>query len=96
MHGIQLCSYGRAHPSLILQEELCIKCSSSIDDKIPLHGLDSQHTKCRFQSHDGTNDIYALERFGHTQSLVRDLGGNFANPSPPMSNACMTILLWCL
>ena len=40
MHGIQWCSYGRAHPSLILQEELCIKCYSRIDDKIPLHGLD--------------------------------------------------------
>ena len=87
MHVIQLCSYGRAHPSLILQEELCIKCYSSIGDKIPLHGLDSQHNRCRFQSHDETNDIYTLERSGHTQSLVRELGGKCANPLPPVSNA---------
>ena len=64
MHGIQLFSYGRAHPSLILQEELCIKCYSSIDDKIHLHGLGSEHNRCRFQSHDGTNDIYTLEKSG--------------------------------
>ena len=87
MHGIQLCSYGRAHPSLILQEELCIKYYNSIDDKIPLCGLDSQHNRCRFQSHDGTNDIDTLERSGHTQSLVRDLGEKCANPLPPVSNA---------
>ena len=77
----------RANLILILQEELCTKCYSSIDDKIPLRGLDSQHNICRFQSHDGTNDIYALERSGHTQSLVRDLGGKCANPLPPVSNA---------
>ena len=77
----------RAHPSLILQKELCIKCYSSIDDKIPLHGLDSQHNRYRFQSHDGTNDIYTLERSGYTQILVRDLGGKCANPLPPVSNA---------
>ena len=74
-------------PSLILQEELCIKCYSSIDVKIPLRGLDSQHKRCRFQSHDGENDIHTLERSGHTQSLVRDLGGKHANPLPPVSNA---------
>ena len=77
----------RAHPSLILQEELCIKCYSSIDGKIPLRGLDSQHNRCRFQSHDGTNDIYTLDRSGHTQSLVRDLGGKCANPLPPLCQA---------
>ena len=77
----------RAHLILILQEELCIKCYSSIDDKIPLRGLDSQHNRCKFQSHDGKNDIYALERSGHTQSLVRKLGGKCANPLPPVSNA---------
>ena len=77
----------RAHLILILQEELCIKCYSSIDDKIPLCGLDSQHNRCRFQSHDGTNDIYALERSRNTQSLVRDLGGKFANPLPLVRNA---------
>ena len=87
MHGIQLCSYGRAHPSLILQEELCIKCYSSIDGKIPLRGIDSQHNRRRFQSHDGENDIHTLERFGHTQSPVRDLGGKHANPLPLVSNA---------
>ena len=65
-------------PSLILQEELCIKCYSSIDDNIHLHGLDSQHNRCRFQSRDGTNDIYALERSRHTQMLIRDLGGKCA------------------
>ena len=77
----------RAHRLLILQEDLCIKCYSSIDDKILLRGLDSQHNRCKFQSHDGTNDIYTLERSGHTQSLVRDLGGKCANSLPPMSNA---------
>ena len=77
----------RAHPSLILQEELCIKCYSSIDDKIPLCGLDFEHNRCRFQSHDGKNEIYTLERFGHTQSLVRDLGGKCANLLPLVSNA---------
>ena len=77
----------RAHHFLILQGELCIKCYSGIDDEIPLHGLDSQHNRCRFQIHDGTNVIYTLERSGNTQSLVRDLGGKCANPLPPVSNA---------
>jgi hypothetical protein len=77
----------RAHLILILQEELCIKCYSSIDDKIPLHGLDSQHNRCGFQSHDGTNDMYTLEGSRHTQSLVRNLGGKCANPLPLVSNA---------
>ena len=43
----------RENHLLILQEELCIKCYSSIDGKIPLHGLDSQQNRCRFQIHDG-------------------------------------------
>ena len=77
----------KAHRLLILQKDLCTKCYSSIDDKIPLRGLDSQHNRCRFQSHDGTNDMYTLERSGHTQSLVKELGGKYANPLPPVSNA---------
>ena len=32
----------RAHPSLILQKELCTKCYSGIDDKITLYGVDSK------------------------------------------------------
>ena len=84
MQEIQLCSYGRAQLILVLQEELCIKCYRSINVKVPLRGLDSQHDRCRFQSHD---DIHTLERSGHTQSLVRDLGGKRANPLPPVRNA---------
>ena len=72
---------------LILQKEVCTKCYRSIDDKIPLCGLDSQHNRCRLQSHEGINEIYTLERSRNTQSLVRDLGGKCANPFPPVSNA---------
>ena len=87
MHEIQLCLDGRSHLSLILQEELCIKCYSSIDKKIPLCGLDSQLSRCRFQSHDGIDEIYTLERSRHTQNLVRDLGGKCVNLLPPVTNA---------
>ena len=77
----------RAHLILILQEDLCIKCYSRIDDKIPLCGLVSQHNRCRFQSHEGINDIYTLERSRNTQSLVREIGGKCTNPLPPIGNA---------